>query len=215
MKYVYKIVTALLGLAVIPLVYFGKFIYFYVSSDLLDIITEALKDGKTYAVADSFSLHTVIQTYLEIGDNYLFSKVDGSAFSGLVSPLLTFVTVLGILAIIGLLTAIFAIACKDNRKVIYTSVWGLGFSVILTLAFDAIANPILDGTYSLASMLGDSFLGGLLGNAILTVDKFELTTVFWFIPVLFALIIVWTVCYNYTLPEEQKQERKLMLGESD
>ncbi|MGN0526411.1 MAG: hypothetical protein ACI4IF_03170 [Acutalibacteraceae bacterium] len=215
MKYVYKVGAALLGLAVIPLIYFGKFVYFYVSSDLLDVITKLLKDGQTFAVADSFSLNTIIQTYREIGDNNLFSNIDGDAFSGLMSPLLTLVTVMGILAITGLVLAIFAIFCKDNRKVIYTSVWGLGFCAVFKLAFDAVANPILDGTYSVANMLGNSFIAGLLGDSILTVDKFELTTLFWIVPVLFVLAIIWTVCYNFTLSDEQKQERKLSLGEAD
>ena len=77
-------------------------------------------------------------------------------------------------------------------------------------AFEAIAAPVLDGTVSLATLMG-SVWGGLIGN----IDTFSLLSNFWFIPAIFGAIILWTVLYNYTLPENEKRERKLMLGEAD
>ena len=126
------------------------------------------------------------------------------------SPVILAGVVLILIALCAVVTAIFAIVAKDNRKVIYSCVAGMGLSLIFKECFAAIAEPILDGTVSIATLM-DSAWGDLIGEF----EKFTLTTNFWFIPAIFGAIILWTVIYNYTLPDKEKRERKLMLGEAD
>ncbi|MGN1315778.1 MAG: hypothetical protein ACI4VW_01825 [Acutalibacteraceae bacterium] len=224
MKYIYKIVAALGALSVCPLIVFLDIIYYKISSAALgtlfyigqlfgnETITQAIEENNgtvPEAIADTVSLYDLYG---------LFSSASGLANSGniteklevLVSPAILAGVVLILIALCAVVTAVFAIVAKDNRKVIYSSVAGIGLSLIFKECFAAIAEPILDGTVSIATLM-DSAWGDLIGEF----EKFTLTTNFWFIPAVFGAIILWTVIYNYTLPDKEKRERKLMLGEAD
>lgn len=222
MKYVYKLVAAVGALAVIPALFLLKMIYFKISSAALSAIfyigklagieqiTDALNGSNTVpdSIGDIYSLYDFY---------YLFSDI-GSTDSGdlmekikpLISPAITSSVVLILIILCAILTAIFAIVAKNNRYVIYSSICGIGLSFMLYECFSDLASIILSGTVSLATVL-DSVWAGLIGSF----EKLELVTNFWFIPAIFGAIILWTVLYNYTLPEKEKRERKLMLGEAD
>ena len=222
MKYVYKLVAAVGALAVIPALFLLKMIYFKISSAALSTIfyigklagieqiTDALNGSNTVpdSIGDIYSLYDFY---------YLFSDI-GSTDSGdlmekikpLISPAITSSVVLILIVLCAILTAIFAIVAKNNRYVIYSSICGIGLSFMLYECFSDLASIILSGTVSLATVL-DSVWAGLIGSF----EKLELVTNFWFIPAIFGAIILWTVLYNYTLPEKEKRERKLMLGEAD
>lgn len=222
MKYVYKLVAAVGALAVIPALFLLKMIYFKISSAALSAIfyigklagieqiTDALNGSNTVpdSIGDIYSLYDFY---------YLFSDI-GSTDSGdlmekikpLISPAITSSVVLILIVVCAILTAIFAIVAKNNRYVIYSSICGIGLSFMLYECFSDFASIILSGTVSLATVL-DSVWAGLIGSF----EKLELVTNFWFIPAIFGAIILWTVLYNYTLPEKEKRERKLMLGEAD
>ena len=224
MKYIYKIVAAIGALAVLPMIVFLENIYFKISSTALNLvfsigqllgneaIAQAIKDNNGVvpeAMADTLSLYEIydlVATFSSAeGDGNLMDK-----FQVLVSPLITAGIVLALIAICAIVTAIFAFVVKDNRKVIYSSIAGIGLSLMFSECFEGVAAPILDGTISISTIM-ESMWGGLIGN----IDKFSLTTNFWFIPAVFGAIILWTALYNYTLPENEKRERKLMLGEAD
>ena len=222
MKYVYKFIAAVGALAVIPALFLLKMIYFKISSVALSTIfyigklagieqiTDALNGSNTVpdSIGDIYSLYDFY---------YLFSDI-GSTDSGdlmekikpLISPAITSSVVLILIVLCAILTAIFAIVAKNNRYVIYSSICGIGLSFMLYECFSDLASIILSGTVSLATVL-DSVWAGFIGSF----EKLELVTNFWFIPAIFGAIILWTVLYNYTLPEKEKRERKLMLGEAD
>ena len=225
MKYFYKIVAALGALAVIPTLIFTKIFYFKMSSTALQAIIAILKlsgnevteelftqtGGKLpSAVADSLSFYDIFNTLTSLKD--LASNGDGldDKLEILFAPAIVFAVILVLVVICAIVTTIIALFTKNNRKVIYSSIVGIGFSLMATPAFGAIADPILDGRVSIATLM-DSVWGGLIGN----MEEFILNTNFWFIPAIFGAIILWTVLYNYTLPENEKKERKLMLGELD
>ncbi len=224
MKYVYKIVAAIGALSIIPMIVFLESIYFKMSSAALsalfyigqllgnETLTQAIKDNNGVvpeAMADTVSLYGLYDLFSgfsgsENGSD-LIEKIDV-----LISPLITAGIVLILVAICAIITAVFAFVMKDNRKVIYSSIIGIGLSLVFKECFEGIAAPILDGTISLATIM-ESFWGTLIGNF----EELTLNTNFWFIPAVFGAIILWTVLYNYTLPENEKKERKLMLGEAD
>ena len=223
MKYVYKIIAALGALAIAPVLFFTKIFYFEMSSIAVQILayfsqasgSGALNDilaengGKAPSgIADAFSFYDI---YGMLGD---FSgsgdRTVQETLGGVFTPVVLFAVVSLMVIICAIVTAVLAIVVKDNRKVMYSSIVGLGLSFMLSCIFEDIAAPVIEGTVSLSTLL-DSMWAGLLGN----IDDIALSSNFWFIPAIFGAIILWTVLYNYTLPDKEKRERKLMLGEAD
>ena len=225
MKYIYKIVAALGALAVAPLMFFTKIFYYKITSTALDALmiilqltnSSALDEitaqtgGKIpEAIGDHLSFYDVFDTVSSFKN--VLSQLEGETdkLNALITPAIVFL-VAGILIIIcAIVTAFFALVVKDNRKVLYSSITGIGLSLMFREAFECFVAPILEGTISISSLTG-SVWGDLIG----TVETLTLTTNFWFIPVVFAAIILWTVLYNYTLPQDEKKQRKIMLGEAD
>jgi hypothetical protein len=222
MKYVYKLVAAVGALAVIPALFLLKMIYFKISSVALSTIfyigklagieqiTDALNGSNTVpdSIGDIYSLYDFYYLFSDIGSTDSGDLIE--KIKPLISPAITSSVVLILIILCAILTAIFAIVAKNNRYVIYSSICGIGLSFMLYECFSDLASIILSGTVSLATVL-DSVWAGLIGSF----EKLELVTNFWFIPAIFGAIILWTVLYNYTLPEKEKRERKLMLGEAD
>lgn len=223
MKYVYKIVAALGALAIIPVLLFTKIFYINMSSIAIQLLSYfsqasgnssmeeilAQNGGKLpTAIADSFSFYDI---YNMLGSfNGSGDKSIADTLGGVFTPVVLFAVVSLLVVICAVVTAILAIALKNNRKVIYSSIVGIGLSFMLNCIFEDIAAPVIKGTVSLSTLL-DSTWAGLLGEF----EELALSTNFWFIPAIFGAIILWTVLYNYTLPENEKRERKLMLGEAD
>ena len=222
MKYLYKIVAALGAVSIIPLFIFLETIYFKMGSAALtaifgisnllgiDALTQATNGEIPAGIADTYSPY---ELYTFLGDMEAFkglgSDMEGK-FDIIIAPAITGGVVLALLVVCAIVTAVLAIFAKNNRKVIYSSVVGIGLSLMFKECFDGFAAPILDGSISL-STLTDSLWAGLIANF----EELILNTNYWFIPVVFAAIILWTVLYNYTLPEKEKKERKIMLGEAD
>lgn len=221
MKYLYKIVAALGAISIIPLFVFLETLYFRIGSAALtaifgignllgiDALAEATNGEIPAGIADTYSPYELYKFLSDMGGFDTAGKLEGK-FDILIAPAITGGVVLALLAICAIVTAVFAIFAKDNRKVIYSSVAGIGLSLMFKECFEGFTAPILDGSVSLATVT-DSFWAGLIANF----EELILNTNFWFIPVVFAAIILWTVLYNYTLPEKEKKERKLMLGEAD
>ena len=222
MKYVYKFIAAVGALAVIPALFLLKMIYFKISSAALSAIfyigklagieqiTDALNGSNTVpnSIGDIYSLYDFYYLFSDMGSSETGDLME--KIKPLISPAITSSVVLILIVLCAILTAIFAIVAKNNRYVIYSSICGIGLSFMLYECFSDLASIILSGTVSLATVL-DSVWAGFIGSF----EKLELVTNFWFIPAIFGAIILWTVLYNYTLPEKEKRERKLMLGEAD
>lgn len=223
MKYVYKIVAALGALAIAPVLFFTKIFYFSMSSIAVQILayfsqSSGNSDLKDILAQNGGKVPTGIADTLSFYDLYdAFAGLSGSGdrtlqetLGGIFTPVVLFAVVSLMIVICAIVTAILAIVVKDNRKVIYSGIVGIGLSFMLNRIFEDIAAPVIEGTVNLSTLL-DNMWAGLLGNF----DDLALSTNFWFIPAIFGAIILWTVLYNYTLPEKEKRERKLMLGEAD
>lgn len=231
MKYVYKIVAAVAALAVIiaaiclPLVYIsfeslvpsvlltiGAYLKNDAATELLESTNGELPTGiaENIAIKDilSPSTNSIAEILSDLGSET--SETITEALKTVITPAIVLGIVFALILICAIATAVIAIVAKDNRKVIYSAVTGIGLSLMLPEAFEAVAAPFLNGEITLATLSG-SPLASLLG----TVAKLEITSTFWFIPIIFACVIVWTILYNATLPEEEKRERKLMLGEAE
>lgn len=223
MKYVYKIVAALGALSVIPMLGFLKIFYYKASSVAVQILAfianmkgnadmeEILAENGGNLpenIADTMSIYD-LASLLDFSQGFSSDAI-GDKFDLLIVPGIVLGVIAVMLVICAIVTAIFAFAAKNNRMVIYSSVCGIGLTFMFSKAFEAVAAPFLDQSISLSTIL-DSAWASFLGE----IEVMTLTNEFWFIAVAFLAVIIWTVLYNITLPENEKKERKLMLGEED
>ena len=223
MKYVYKIVAALGALSVIPMLGFLKIIYYKASSVAVQILAfianlrgnadmeEILAENGGNLpenIADTMSIYDLV-SLLDFSQGFSSDAV-GDKFDLLIVPGIVLGIIAAMLVICAIVTAVFAFAAKNNRMVIYSSVCGIGLTFMFSKAFEAVAAPFLDQSISLSTIF-DSMWASFLGE----IEVMTLTNEFWFIAVVFLAVIIWTVLYNITLPENEKKERKLMLGEED
>lgn len=225
MKYVYKTVAAVGALAIVPMMLFLKLLYYKFSSVALEVLAFIFKlssnselqdaltqtNGQTAnAIGDSMSVYDIFNTVSSLKGFLSQFSSDSSAFDAIKTPAIVLAVVFVLILICAVVTAFFAIFFKDNRKTVYSSIVGIGLCLMFQAAFESFAAPILDGTVGISTLIGSAW-GDLIGTA----ETFTLTTNFWFVPAVFGAIILWTILYNYTLPAEEKRERKLMLGEDE
>ncbi len=222
MKYVYKIVAALGALSIIPMLGFLKIFYYKASSTAVQILAfianmkgydtmeEIAENGGSLPknVADTMSVYDLAEL-LDISKNLAGDGARGK-FDMIVVPGIVLGIVAAMIVVCAIVTAVFAFAAKNNRMVIYSSVCGIGLTFMFSKAFEAVAAPFLDQSISLSTIF-DSMWAAFIGE----LEVMTLTNEFWFIAAIFGAIIVWTVLYNMTLPDNEKKERKLMLGEED
>ena len=218
MKYVYKIVSAICALSVLPLVVFSPMVYCYVSSVALQGLltlaqlagSEALQNAMERneltsipeGMSDSFSIYELVQRFAGDTTSDFVDKIDF-----MVPSFFATVAALVCVVICAVVTAVIAIACKDNRKVIASSFAGIGFSLLFVMLFDNTVAPILSGSVNLST-----FIEAFWASLIAEIEVIEVTSTFYFIPIVFGFIALWTLHYNATLPEKEKAERQKMIG---
>ncbi len=229
MKIGYKISVVALSLAIVAIMVFAPIVFVSAKSVAIQtlvligqykdnsVVNEIMEenDGASLdhikfelAIADLFSDElSFIQDMLDEAGNEKTEQAmeQLQRFAG---PAVTLLISFGLLAISAIITAIFAIFAKDNRKVIFSSMAGIGLAFMVNYSFETISAPFLNGEVTLAS-LAQSFWVTLLGD----IDAFKIDTAFWFIPIIFGVIIVGTVFYNYTLPQKEKTARLELIGE--
>lgn len=221
MKYVYKAVAAIGSLTVIPALAFLSTIYYRFSSPTMALLFQVLAGKglesakKVVAenggvapqyVADSTSLYKLT----DLLNMFKGSQSSNSALDILKPAVITLVIIAILIAVIAIVTALLAFVAKDNRKVYYSSLAGIGASVMFKFAFDSLVAPLVDGTISLSDIM-QSAIGAFIAKA----EVIELSTAFYAIPALFVCVMVWTFIYNYTLPETEKAARKKYIEEVD
>lgn len=228
MKYVYKIVSAIMALAVIPLSLFSPVVYYRIKSTALQALMYlGQKKGASFATeyfanhdklpdsfADSLSITGIVNKLKLFSSLSDFSDTADKADEALEiikAPAVITVVLLSLIIICSIVTAVLAIACKDNRKPVFSSIAGIVLSISFIFSFSALASPVLDGRISLGTLTDmNALVAGLLGN----VEELCLTASYYLIPILFAGICIWTFFYNITLPENEKPERKRKLNKN-
>jgi hypothetical protein len=117
------------------------------------------------------------------------------------------IAALVMIIICAVLTAVFAIVCKDNRKVIASSFAGIGSSIFFTMMFKELVEPFVTGRINMTN-----FIDAFWASFIAEIEELTITGTFYFIPVLFGFVALWTILYNATLPDKEKEARKKMIG---
>ena len=222
MKLVYKIVSALCALAVLPAMVFSPIIYYYVSSVALQgilALAELMNSGSVQKYLDKYNLDSVPEGIADTVSIYdmvdLVGKFGGGNASSefldkieiMIPSLIATAIAIVFTIICAVVTIVFAFACKDNRKVIASSFAGLGFSLMVPMLIENTVAPLVSGAISISDFI-DSFLASLIAK----VEVIEVASMYYLIPALFGFIVLWTVLYNATLPEKEKAERLKMIG---
>ena len=230
MKLTYKIIAAALAVIVVVVLVSAPLIYVGIQSTAAQLlVTIGQAAGNEYSdglVNDKGEVPNHIGIDISVMSIFdedaqgtaeivkAFSNGDSAQtlklLEPVIAPAIVFVIVLIILLVCAIVAVVVAFAAKDNRKVIYPCVAGAIVSLMAPECFEAIAEPFLNGDITLAKLAGSSWIT-LLGD----IDKIELASVFWFVPVIFVAVILWTMLYNYTLPADEKKKRLEMIGEAD
>jgi len=231
MKITYKLISALLAIAVVAVLIFTPLVLVRIQSTAAQMfvyITHALGNSSASDIIDesgqapdhigvSISIAGLLGDDAQGTSDILkeISKENDSerllkVLEPVIAPFFVFIVALVLVAICALAAAIAAIAAKDNRKVIYSCVAGIGFSLMVPTCFKVVAMPFISGDITLADVGGSGWIS-LLGS----IEAMQLSSGFWFTTALFAAIILWTVLYNYTLPADEKKKRLIMIGEAE
>lgn len=222
MKYVYKIISAVSSLAVLPAMVFSPMIYYYISSVALqgvftlaqlvgsDALANAMKEYGWENVPKGIS--GTLSIY-DIGDFVVQFGGEGSSDEFLktvemmIPSLLATVIAMVFTIVCAVVTVVLAFACKDNRKVIASSIAGAGFSLMVPMLIENTLYPIASGAINLGSLL-NTFWAPLIAD----IEELSVAPLYYVIPALFGFVALWTILYNATLPEKEKAERLKMIG---
>lgn len=228
MKYVYKIVCAVLAAVVIGIVCFSPMVGIRIHSEIAGLLEgNAIEAGNVEMaekylendgeLADHISETTSLYdlAFGDTGDFFtafasLVNLAENKAVQILVAPIIAFAISLGFTVLCALAVIVFGIFAKNNRKVIYSGISGIASYFLMVANFAVIEEIMISGRLSLSDITQQWYMS-MLGEVV----NFELLEPVGLIPFLFGAVIVWTLLYNYTLTPAQKRERKLMLKEAD
>ena len=222
MKIAYKIISVLCTLAVLPAMVFAPMIYYNISSVALqgvftlaqllgsDALANAMKENGWENVPKGIS--GTLSIY-DIGE--LVSPFSGEGVTDefletveVLIPLLLAVAIGMVFTVIcAIVTVVFAVACKDNRKVIASSIAGVGISLMVPMLVENVLRPITSGEISLSALFNT-----LWAPLIAEIQELSIAPLYYIIPALFGFVALWTILYNATLPDKEKAERLKMIG---
>lgn len=222
MKYVYKIISAVSSLAVLPAIVFSPMIYYYISSVTLqgiftlaqlvgsDALANAMEEygweNVPKGISGTLSIYDIGDLVSQFG-NISDSGEIPEAVETMVPSLLAVIIAMVFVIVCAVVTAVLAFACKDNRKVIASSIAGVGFSLMVPMLIENAIYPITSGTINLSSLL-NTFWAPLVAE----IEELSIAPLYYLIPALFGFVALWTILYNATLPEKEKAERLKMIG---
>ncbi|MBR3789794.1 MAG: hypothetical protein IKJ86_07380 [Clostridia bacterium] len=222
MKYVYKIVSAICALAVLPITVFSPMIYYYFSSTALQSVftlgqllgsetfTNAMEefglDTAPTGMANNVSVYDLIELVRRFGGLVDSGEVS-EAVATVIPSFIAMIIAIAFTFITAIAIVVLAFACKDNRKVIAASFAGIGFSLMIRMLFENTVSPFVNGEITITDFIDNAW-----ASLIAEVEIITLNSMFYFIPATFGFIALWTILYNATLPEKEKAERQKMIG---
>ncbi len=229
MKYVYKIVTVILAVVTVVVLITAPIANVAVKSMIAQIagfigqasgnqeITEVIQNNngempeyitEDIAIIDFISPDedSIVGIAMKFMDDEADEK--SSTIKMLTAP--AFTLILSAIAI--LVCVISVIVCafkKNNRTVIYSSIMGIASCFMVKYSFETIEYLFVSQKVRFEGLLQSSW-AGLIGDF----EEVALSPSFWAVAGVFVAIIVFTILYNYTLPEKEKAQRKEILGET-
>ncbi len=202
MKYVFRIVNALLAAAIFPAVIFLEFILFRVSTTLFEA-------GLEESITIKFIID-VITGKEEMWHNLIMLNEGGFVFPEILEPykarLIAVVVLFAVALVAALFVFIWSICSNKRIPVIVASVLGIASTVSMTAVFNSVAKFFMDGTINVVELFTSNWIVSLLGNVIV-VDYIGFAGFHNAIIILFAGVIVWTLSFYLVELGEPKEEK--------
>lgn len=202
MKYVMKVVNALIAAAIFPAAYFLELIFIQVGTnkDAQWLVQLFSPDSPGIGVEESLSIHEIVQ--IVQGKHIyskIFSNVSGSitwpeALDPLKGRLIAFAGCFILCLLIALFVIIFSICSSKKLPVLLAGAAGLISAIVMISCFNSAAQVLTSGEISITSILGNNadnwfsnILLGFVGVDTLMLGGFHSAFV-----IIFIGIIVWT-----------------------
>ncbi len=202
MRYLYRIVNALLAAVVFPVILLMDFIYFRIGTTVIDA-----------GLHETLSVKDIIDIIR--GEHYfsfIYDGVKSSSFSwpeafDLINGRLI---ASGVALVIVVIAAIFIIIwsiCSDKRiPVVAASAAGLIATIVMTACFKSAASVITTGVIGVKDVLSSGMLTSILGSLIkieaISLAGFQNGLIFTFI-----FLLVWTASFYIIEIGEPKEEK--------
>lgn len=202
MKYVFRIVNALLAAAIFPAVVFLEFILFRVSTTLFEA-------GLEESITIKFIID-VLTGKEEMWYNLITLNEGGFAFPAALEPykarLIAIVVLFGIALVAALFVFIWSICSNKRIPVLVASALGIVSAISMTGVFNSVAKLLMDGTINVVELFTSNWIISLLGEVIV-VDYIGFAGFHNAIIFLFVGIIVWTLSFYLVELGEPKEEK--------
>ena len=217
----YRVVTAILAIAMFPAVYFANLFTFEIAhtsiSNLLgglNLNGEEGMSGTLHTTYDSISLHKLPE-WIELFSTFTNEEFDFKASvlqNALYRPVVVAVAFLAIALVIGLVILGFAIFLNKIKVITALSASGFLCTVASYVSFTGFfAEKVLAGEITISQLLNmDGIIMSTVVNLIGEVILFTLDGAFFAVMFLLLGICLWSVCVmivNYS-DEKEKQMKK-------
>lgn len=215
---VYRVITAVMAVAMFPLAYFSKLLFVVVMheevSSLLQLFGETNDPGGTYfewSIADFFDSSSTIRTLLNFGDGegLSLSAIWGNEYLRAVLFAVIFFVITLVIAVVILGFAIFS-----NKAKIVTWLSGTGFLTMIAsfISFNSFfANPIVSGAASLRDVFAINGTFANLALAFVDITSIKLEGAFFYVMFLMLGIFIWAgaVLFVNASDEKEKAEKAM------
>ena len=215
MKYVMKVINALIAAAIFPAAYFLDLIFIQVGTNKnAQWIFQLLgSDSPGIGIEESFSIHDFVQIARgEHTYSYIFEGMSGKftwpeAFAPINGRVITFAVCFAICLLIALFIIIFSICSSKKLPVAIAAGAGLISAIIMIACFNSAADIITSGQIPMQEILGSTdawltnLLLGFIGVDTLVLGGFHSAFV-----IIFICIIVWTGAFALVEIGDSKEE---------
>ena len=215
MKYVMKIINALIAAAIFPAAYFLDLVFIQVGTNknaqwLIQLFSP---DSPGIGIEESLSINEIVQ--IVNGKHvysYMYEGMSGKftwpeALAPLNARLITFAVCFVLCLLIALFIIVFSICSSKKLPVVIAAGAGLLSAIIMISCFNSAANVIMSGEIPMQAILGttDGWLTNLLLGFI-GVDTLMLGGFHSAFVIIFVCIIVWTGAFALVEIGEEKEE---------
>ena len=205
MKYLYRIVNALLAASIFPVALLLEFVILRLSTTLVDA-----------GLKETFTLKQIIGFFTGsdriFGFTYDQIKSPGSSFSfpEALDPVKGQLIAVAVTFAIAIIAAVFIIfwSIFSNRRipVVISSVIGIASVIAMNICFNSAAAPLLDGTINVIELFSTGWLVSLLGE-IVAVDTLCFAGFHNGMIIVFVSLLVWTAAFYIVEIGEPKEEK--------
>lgn len=204
MKYVYRIVNALLAAAIFPAVLFLDFLLVRASTSLADVGLEETITLKR--IIDIFTGHDTLSSLIQSSGDFSWPE----AFAPINSRLIACVVFFALALIAALFIIFWSIFSNKRIPVLSASIAGLVSVIVMNACFNSAAREIMSGTINIVQAFATGWIGSIVGS-IVNIDTLVFGGFQNGMIILFVCLIIWTGAFYLVElgePKEEKSEPK-------